>query len=163
MVAGRTRLGDFCHRAPLVSIGTSPLQLVCMDYLTLEPSKGGQPNILIITNHFTRYAQAIQTINQTARTTAEVLFNNTYHYPVDGSWSYETWWFLSFCTVPQWLLIGRLLLGGRYTLDLLFMRTTVHSMIPQAFRNIIWCLVEIPDYQSTLFLVYERKLRDPTT
>ena len=65
------------HRAPLVSIGTtSPLQLVCMDYLTLEPSKGGQQNILIITNHFTRYAQAIQIINQTARTTAEVLFNN---------------------------------------------------------------------------------------
>ena len=65
------------HRAPLVSIGTiSPLHLVCMDYLTLEPSKGGQQNILIITDHFTRYAQAIPTRNQTARTTAEVLFNN---------------------------------------------------------------------------------------
>jgi transposase InsO family protein len=47
-----------------------------MDYLTLEPSKGGQQNILIITDHFTRYAQAIPTRNQTARTTAEVLFNN---------------------------------------------------------------------------------------
>jgi hypothetical protein len=65
------------HRAPLVSIGTtSPLKLVCMDYLTLEPSQGGQQNILIITDHFTRYAQAIPTRNQTARTTAEVLFNN---------------------------------------------------------------------------------------
>ena len=61
----------------LVSIRTtSPLQLVCMDYPTLEPSTGGQQNILIITDHFTRYAQAIPTRNQTARTTAEVLFNN---------------------------------------------------------------------------------------
>ena len=63
------------HRAPLQGT-TSPLQLVCMDYLTLEPSKGGQQNILIITDHFTRYAQAIPTRNQTAQTTAEVLFNN---------------------------------------------------------------------------------------
>lgn len=47
-----------------------------MYYLTLEPSTGGQQNILIITDHFTRYAQVIPTRNQTAQTTAEVLFNN---------------------------------------------------------------------------------------
>jgi hypothetical protein len=35
-----------------------------------------QQNILISTDHFNRYAQAIPTRNQTARTTAEVLFNN---------------------------------------------------------------------------------------
>jgi hypothetical protein len=37
------------HRAPLVNIiTTQPMELVCIDYLTLEPSKGGQHNILVI-------------------------------------------------------------------------------------------------------------------
>ncbi|XP_048240817.1 uncharacterized protein LOC124120015 [Haliotis rufescens] len=64
-------------RAPLVSIETSqPLELVCMDFLTLEPSKGGQQHVLVVTDHFTRYAQAYATKNMTAKTTAEVFFNN---------------------------------------------------------------------------------------
>jgi len=64
-------------KAPLVSIKTTqPLELVCMDFLTLEPSKGGQQHILVVTDHFTRYAQAYPTKNMTARTTAEVFFKN---------------------------------------------------------------------------------------
>lgn len=64
-------------RAPLINIKTSqPLELICMDFLSLETSKGGFQNILVITDHFTRYAQAIPTRNQTAKTTAEAFFNN---------------------------------------------------------------------------------------
>lgn len=64
------------NRAPLVNIITAyPLELVCMDYLTLEPSKGYE-NILVITDHFTKYALAIATKNQTAKTTAEALYEN---------------------------------------------------------------------------------------
>ncbi|XP_033739072.1 uncharacterized protein LOC117326432 [Pecten maximus] len=64
-------------RAPLVSIHTSqPMELLCLDYLSLEPSKGGICNILVITDHFTNYAQAIPTRNQTAKTTTEARFNH---------------------------------------------------------------------------------------
>ena len=65
------------ERAPLTCIHTyQPLELMCVDYLTLEPCKGGTQNILVITDHFTKYAQAIPTNNQTAKTTAEALFKN---------------------------------------------------------------------------------------
>ena len=64
------------NRAPLVNIVTTyPLELVCMDYLTLEPAKG-VGNVLVITDHFTKYALAIATKNQTARTTAEAFYEH---------------------------------------------------------------------------------------
>ena len=77
-----------CRKAPqvksahLVNITSSaPMELVCIDYLSLERSKGGFENILVITDHFSRYAQAIPTRNQTAQTTAKVLFENFFvHY-----------------------------------------------------------------------------------
>ena len=58
----------------LVNItSTTPMELVCIDYLSLERSKGGYVNILVITDHLSRYAQAIPTGNQTASTLASVL------------------------------------------------------------------------------------------
>jgi transposase InsO family protein len=47
-----------------------------VDFLSLEPSKGAVENILVVTDHFSRYAQAFPTKNQTAQTTAKVLFEN---------------------------------------------------------------------------------------
>ena len=54
---------------------TAPMEIMCIDYLSLEPLKGVVENILVITDHFTRYAQAFPTKNQAARSTARVLFD----------------------------------------------------------------------------------------
>ena len=63
--------------APLQPIhATKPLELVHMDFLQLEPSKGNIQNILVVTDHFTRYAQAYPCKNQTAYTTAKTLWEN---------------------------------------------------------------------------------------
>ena len=71
------RKSSTSERAPLVNIHTTyPLELVCIDYLTLEPSKGGISNVLIATDYFTKYALVIPTKNQTAKTTAEAFYNN---------------------------------------------------------------------------------------
>ena len=65
------------QRASLVNVVTTrPMEMVYIDFLSLEPSKGRVENILVISDHFTRYAQAFLTRNQTARTTARVLFEN---------------------------------------------------------------------------------------
>ena len=63
--------------APLQPILVSqPLELVHMDYLSLEPSKGNIENVLVITDHFTRYALAYPSKTQTAQATARILWDN---------------------------------------------------------------------------------------
>ena len=63
--------------APLLIIeATQPLELVHLDYLQIEPSKGNIENVLIVTDHFTTYAQAYPSKSQTALATATLLWNN---------------------------------------------------------------------------------------
>ena len=63
--------------APLQPIlVTQPLELVHMDYLSLEPSKGNIENVLVITDHFTRHALAYPSKTQTAQATARILWDN---------------------------------------------------------------------------------------
>ena len=55
------------QKAPLVNIASSaPLEILCIDYLTLEPSKGNIENVLVVTDHFTKYSRAFPCKSQKA-------------------------------------------------------------------------------------------------
>ena len=63
-------------KVPLQNImATHPLELVHLDYLCLEPGKGLEENVLEITDHFTRYAQAYVMRTQTAQMTGRILWD----------------------------------------------------------------------------------------
>uniref|UniRef100_A0A3B1JQK1 Gypsy retrotransposon integrase-like protein 1 n=2 Tax=Astyanax mexicanus TaxID=7994 RepID=A0A3B1JQK1_ASTMX len=63
--------------APLVSIQvTRPLELVCMDFLSIEADRSNTKDVLVITDYFTKYAVAIPTPNQKARTVAKCLWES---------------------------------------------------------------------------------------
>ena len=60
------------HKAPLKNImATHPLELVTLNYLCLEPGKGLDENVLVITDYFARYAKGYVTRTQTAQQNAK--------------------------------------------------------------------------------------------
>ena len=65
---------DVAPLQPIIAI--QPMELVNMDLLSIEPSKGNIENVLVITDHFTRYAQAYASKTQTAQATAKLLWEN---------------------------------------------------------------------------------------
>ena len=78
-------------------MATHPLEFVHLDYLCLEPGKGLEENVLVVTDHFTRYAQAYITKTQTTQMTAKTLWDKfIVHYGLpkkilsDQGWNFES-------------------------------------------------------------------------
>lgn len=68
-------------RAPLSNITSSgPMELICIDFLSVEPDSKGVANVLVVTDHFTRYAQAYPAKDQKAVTVAKILWEKFFVY-----------------------------------------------------------------------------------
>jgi transposase InsO family protein len=54
-------------------LAKKPLEIIAIDFTVLEPSSNGIENVLVITDIFTKFTQAIPTKDQKAKTVAKVL------------------------------------------------------------------------------------------
>ena len=68
------------ERAPMENVeATYPMELVHMDYLMIGANEGGKDvHILVITDHFTCYVQAIAMSSQTAKCTVQEFMGQIY-------------------------------------------------------------------------------------
>ena len=61
---------------PLQNIIThEPFELITLDYLHLDQCKGGYEYLLVVVDHFSKFAQAFPTKNKSGRAAADILFN----------------------------------------------------------------------------------------
>ena len=73
--------GDYYPPKPKIGHleANNPLDLVCLDFTKIDPSKSGKENVLIITDAFTKFSLVVCTPNQTAKTVAKVLVEKWFH------------------------------------------------------------------------------------
>ena len=98
------------QRAPMQPYhADAPMELVHMDYLTIEHGKtGNDVNILIITDHYSRFAQVVVTSSQTALVTAKAAWNHFFSkygflkkIVTDQGTNFESKLFMKLCQVVK--------------------------------------------------------------
>ena len=67
------------HTQPGSLVANNPLDLLCIDFLKVDPSRDGKENILVLTDAFTKFSQAFITTNQKALTVAKVLVEKWFY------------------------------------------------------------------------------------
>ena len=60
-------------------IANNPPDLLCIDFTKVNPSRTGKENVMVMTDAFTKFSQAIVTPNQKALTVAKVLVDKWFH------------------------------------------------------------------------------------
>ena len=61
------------HTQQGLLVANNPLDLLCIDFLKVDPSRDGKENILVLTVAFTKFSQAFIMNNQKALTVAKIL------------------------------------------------------------------------------------------
>ena len=60
-------------------IANGPLDLLCVDFTTMDPSRNGKENVLVLTDAFSKLGQAFVTPNQKTLTVAKIIVDKWFH------------------------------------------------------------------------------------
>ena len=73
--------GDYTEPNTILAviIANNPMDLVCIGFTKVDPSKDGKENILVLTDAFTKFSQAFVTPNQKAITVAKILVDKWFY------------------------------------------------------------------------------------
>ena len=60
-------------------VANNPLDLLCINFLKVDPSRDSKGNILVLTDVFTKFSQAFITSNRKALTVTKILVNKWFY------------------------------------------------------------------------------------
>ena len=79
----RCQVAQGTYTDPKPKIGqlesNNPLDLLCLDFTKIDPSKTGKENVLVMTDAFSKFSVAVVTPNQKALTVAKALVEKWFH------------------------------------------------------------------------------------
>ena len=77
----QTAKGDYTDPKtnPGMIITNNPMDLLCINFTKVDPSKSGKENILVLTDAFTKFSQVFITPNQKALTIAKILVDKWFY------------------------------------------------------------------------------------
>ena len=77
----RITQGDYTepNTIPGVLIACNPMDLMCIDFTKVDPSKDIKENILVLTDAFTKFSKAFTTPNQKVITIAKILVDKWFY------------------------------------------------------------------------------------